>query len=240
MTEMQRRREREKQAAAYEAAREIQSGMLLGLGTGSTVRYLIERVGELIQEGLVIRAAATSRQTGELAAARGIPLISLPELSTGQGYVRPLDLAVDGVDALDPAFDAVKGGGGALYREKVIAGCAKRVIWIMDGSKLVSHLSRVPLPVEVVPFGYERTEAAVRSLGFSAALRLRAESPYLTDNGNYILDLTGNTAMDYREKSRELKLLTGVVETGVFECFCEKAVVGCEDAVKCLEVPGRH
>lgn len=140
-----------KKAAALKAAEEIRSGMMLGLGTGSTVYYLVQHLGELAAAGLQIHATATSRATEDLARQNGVPLVDIEK-------VREIDLAIDGVDAIDPAYQAVKGGGGALFREKVIATRAKRVIWIMDERKLMPHLSHVPLPVETAPFGYHFTE----------------------------------------------------------------------------------
>lgn len=213
-----------KKAAALKAAEEIRSGMMLGLGTGSTVYYLVQHLGELAAAGLQIHATATSRATEDLARQNGIPLVDIEK-------VREIDLAIDGVDAIDPAYQAVKGGGGALFREKVIATRAKRVIWIMDERKLMPHLSHVPLPVETAPFGYHFTEKEIKDLGFIPELRTRDGEIFTTDNGNYILDLAGNADMDYRIMAHKLKEITGILETGFFSPICEKIIVGTKNGV---------
>lgn len=213
-----------KKAAALKAAEEIRSGMMLGLGTGSTVYYLVQHLGELAAAGLQIHATATSRATEDLARQNGVPLVDIEK-------VREIDLAIDGVDAIDPAYQAVKGGGGALFREKVIATRAKRVIWIMDERKLMPHLSHVPLPVETAPFGYHFTEKKIKDLGFIPELRTRDGEIFITDNGNYILDLAGNADMDYRIMAHKLKEITGILETGFFGPICEKIIVGTKNGV---------
>lgn len=242
--------------------------MILGLGTGSTVYHLIVKLAERVRGGLSIHAAATSAMTEELAAHYGIPLIPFHG-------AQQIHLAIDGVDAIDPDFHSIKGGGGALFREKVIALKALRVIWIMDQSKLVPTLNGLTLPVEVVPFALEYVEEQVRAMGFTSCLRRNGDGPaedgpdrgrldksgldrsrlvrnglirnglvrsglsgdnpganaFLTDNGNYILDLQGKEGMDYRLMAGKLKALTGVVETGLFGNICEKIIVGTKDGV---------
>lgn len=214
----------QKKSAALEAAKELQNGMILGLGTGSTVYYLIQEAARLIREGLHVCAVPTSERTAYMADELGIPLLSVESLPS-------IDLAIDGVDAIDDHFQAVKGGGGALFREKMIAGKARRVIWIMDESKLVSHLSQAVLPVEVVPFGFKYVMEECRKLGFRPELRYVDGTIFQTDNGNYILDLAGNGTMNYQEKAQQLKRLTGVVETGFFPAFCEKIIVDGKDGI---------
>ena len=265
--------EEQKKLAALKAASEIQDNMVLGLGTGSTVYYLILKLAERVRGGLHIHAAATSARTEGLAAHYGIPLIPLHQ-------AEQIHLAIDGVDAIDPDFYSIKGGGGALFREKVIALKALRVIWIMDQSKLVPTLNGLTLPVEVVPFALEYVEEQVRAMGFTSCLRRNGDGPaedrpdrgrldksgldrsrldrnglirnglvrsglvrsglsgdnpganaFLTDNGNYILDLQGKEGMDYRLMAGKLKALTGVVETGLFGNICEKIIVGTKDGV---------
>lgn len=236
--------EAQKKSAALHAAREIRDGMVLGLGTGSTVYYLILQLEELIREGLDIHAVATSVKSEELAASHGIPLIPVNTVQT-------IHLAIDGVDAIGPDFCSIKGGGGALFREKVIASSARRVIWIMDQAKLVTTLSGMVLPIEVSPFACRLVEEQVRKLGFEPALRrmdyagygkdapnrsaLQRPAPYITDNGNYILDLKGDSNMDYRLAAAGLKAITGVLETGFFGSICEKIIVGTEHGV--TEIP---
>ncbi len=260
--------EEQKKLAAFKAAGEIQDNMILGLGTGSTVYHLIVKMAERVRGGLSIHAAATSARTEELAAHYGIPLIPFHG-------AQQIHLAIDGVDAIDPDFHSIKGGGGALFREKVIALKALRVIWIMDQSKLVPTLNGLTLPVEVVPFALEYVEEQVRAMGFTSCLRRNGDGPaedgpdrgrldksgldrsrlvrnglirnglvrsglsgdnpganaFLTDNGNYILDLQGKEGMDYRLMAGKLKALTGVVETGLFGNICEKIIVGTKDGV---------
>lgn len=260
--------EEQKKLAAFKAAGEIQDNMILGLGTGSTVYHLIVKLAERVRGGLSIHAAATSAMTEELAAHYGIPLIPFHG-------AQQIHLAIDGVDAIDPDFHSIKGGGGALFREKVIALKALRVIWIMDQSKLVPTLNGLTLPVEVVPFALEYVEEQVRAMGFTSCLRRNGDGPaedgpdrgrldksgldrsrlvrnglirnglvrsglsgdnpganaFLTDNGNYILDLQGKEGMDYRLMAGKLKALTGVVETGLFGNICEKIIVGTKDGV---------
>ena len=260
--------EEQKKLAAVKAAGEIQDNMILGLGTGSTVYHLIVKLAERVRGGLSIHAAATSARTEELAAHYGIPLIPFHG-------AQQIHLAIDGVDAIDPDFHSIKGGGGALFREKVIALKALRVIWIMDQSKLVPTLNGLTLPVEVVPFALEYVEEQVRAMGFTSCLRRNGDGPaedgpdrgrldksgldrsrlvrnglirnglvrsglsgdnpganaFLTDNGNYILDLQGKEGMDYRLMAGKLKALTGVVETGLFGNICEKIIVGTKDGV---------
>lgn len=260
--------EEQKKLAAFKAAGEIQDNMILGLGTGSTVYHLIVKLAERVRGGLSIHAAATSARTEELAAHYGIPLIPFHD-------AEQIHLAIDGVDAIDPDFHSIKGGGGALFREKVIALKALRVIWIMDQSKLVPTLNGLTLPVEVVPFALEYVEEQVRAMGFTSCLRRNGDGPaedgpdrgrldksgldrsrlvrnglirnglvrsglsgdnpganaFLTDNGNYILDLQGKEGMDYRLMAGKLKALTGVVETGLFGNICEKIIVGTKDGV---------
>ena len=260
--------EEQKKLAAFKAAGEIQDNMILGLGTGSTVYHLIVKLAERVRGGLSIHAAATSARTEELAAHYGIPLIPFHG-------AQQIHLAIDGVDAIDPDFHSIKGGGGALFREKVIALKALRVIWIMDQSKLVPTLNGLTLPVEVVPFALEYVEEQVRAMGFTSCLRRNGDGPaedgpdrgrldksgldrsrlvrnglirnglvrsglsgdnpganaFLTDNGNYILDLQGKEGMDYRLMAGKIKALTGVVETGLFGNICEKIIVGTKDGV---------
>lgn len=221
-------KEEQKKAAAVMAAGELRDGMVIGLGTGTTVYYLIQEIARLVSEGLVIHALPTSEKTRLLASQFRIPLLSADTAPAA-------DLAIDGVDGVDSSFWSVKGGGGALFREKMIASNARRVIWILDESKLCCRLSDVLLPVEVVSFGFRYVMKEVRALGFQPRLRANGNIPFLTDNGNYILDLSGDPSMDYREKAAQLKSLTGVVETGLFPDFCEKIIVGGPDVVRVAE-----
>ena len=206
-------KEEQKKAAAWQAAMEVEDNMVLGLGTGSTVYYLMEKLSERIRGGLNVHGAATSLETEGLARRLGIPLISLED-------ARTIHLAIDGVDAIDPDFYSIKGGGGALFREKIIACKARRVIWIMDQSKLV-HAFAVPY-----------VEEQVREAGFTPKLRIKDRTVFVTDNGSHILDLTGGVEMDYPMAAVRLKSMTGILETGLFGDICEKIIVGTENGTQ--------
>lgn len=211
--------EEQKKAAAWRAAMEVTDNMVLGLGTGSTVYYLIQKLSERIRGGLNIHAAATSLGTESLARHLGIPLISLRDAQT-------IHLAIDGVDAIDPDFYSIKGGGGALFREKIIACRARQVIWIMDRSKLVKSLGGCVLPVEVPSFAVPYVEEQVKKAGFIPKLRLKDGNIFVTDNGNHILDLTGSKDMNYPAAAHRLKAMTGILETGLFRDICGKIISG--------------
>src|SRR5438067_9912013 len=156
--------------------------MLIGLGSGSTARYFTEGLGRLVSKGLKMRGVPTSRETAELAAELGIPIVT--EL------LGPIDLAVDGADEVDQALNLIKGRGGALFREKLVAAASKRFVVVIDESKLVKELGVGVLPVEVVPFLWRSTAERLTALGLSLVVRGGEETPYITDNGNLILDVT--------------------------------------------------
>ena len=156
----------QKRIAGEKAAEYIKDGMTVGLGTGSTAYYMVEAVGRLVKAGMHLRAVPTSKATEAQALGVGIPLVSIDE-------VEGLDLAIDGVDQIDPAFNAIKGGGGALFREKVVASSAKEVIWIMDESKLVDAIGSFPLPVEILPYGYTHVLRQMEQAGLHPVLRVK-------------------------------------------------------------------
>ena len=199
-----------KRAAGEKALELVQDGMLVGLGSGSTARYFTEGLGRLVAEGMRVRGVPTSRATAELAASLGIPIVT--EL-LGQ-----LDLAVDGADEVDPALNLIKGRGGALFREKLVAAASKRFVVVVDESKLVKQLGAgVLLPVEVLPFLWRSTAERLTGLGMSLVVRGGEETPYVTDNGNLVLDLTVAGGIKNPEAlAVELKKVTGVVEHGLF------------------------
>ena len=217
-----------KQRAGFRAAEFVEAGMRVGLGTGSTAYWLVERLGERVrEEGLRVRCVPTSRRTEEQARNLGIPLVSL-------GEAGELDLAVDGADEIGPNLALIKGGGGALLREKLVASAARRFVVIADASKKVSVLGRFPLPVEVVPFAWELTARRVAAVTkVEPALRLaEGGGPYVTDNGNYILDCRCGEIPDPARTERELKSLVGVVESGLFVGMADLAVVSTEEGVE--------
>jgi len=216
-----------KRAAAEKALELVQDGMLLGLGSGSTVRYFTEGVGRLVAAGMKVRGVPTSRATAELAAEHGIPIVT--EL------VGSIDLAVDGADEVDSNLNLIKGRGGALFREKLVAAAAKRFIVVVDESKVVKQLGVGVLPVEVLPFLWRTTAERLTALGVSLVLRGGEETPYVTDNGNVILDLTvADGIASPEELSRELKTVTGVVEHGLFVGMTDTVIVADEDGPRMI------
>jgi ribose 5-phosphate isomerase A len=214
-----------KRAAALEAVRLVQSGMVLGLGTGSTARLAVEEIGRRLAGGGLcdVVAVPTSVATREQASAAGIPLTTLEQ--------RPvLDLTIDGADEVDANGDMIKGHGGALLWEKIVAAASRRLVIVVDASKLVERLGATrALPVEVVPFGWSTHEAAIRALGAQPALRRVGPggTPVSTDEDHYIIDCTfaGGIA-DPPAVERALKRRPGVVETGLFLGFQPTVIVG--------------
>src|SRR6266852_9824414 len=174
--------EAQKQAAAERALELVKPGTIIGLGTGSTARYFIEALARKVRNGLKIQAVVTSVESRRQAEAGGIPLTDRVDGS--------LDLAVDGADEIDPAVNCVKGRGGALLREKIVAHASRRFVLIADESKLVGRLGRGPVPIEVLPFLWEATSRSLGSLGGQPQLRLAGDRPFVTDNDNLILDTT--------------------------------------------------
>lgn len=216
-----------KRAAAEKALDLVRDGMLLGLGSGTTVRYFTEGVGRLVAGGMRVRGVPTSRDTAELAAANGIPVVT--EL------VGDIDLAVDGADEVDRDLNLVKGRGGALFREKIVAAASKRFVVVVDESKLVKQLGAGVLPVEVLPFLWRTTADRLIALGASLTVRGGEEAPYVTDNGNLILDLMfeGGIA-DPQAMATSLKVTIGVVEHGLFVGMTDSCIVAGADGPRML------
>lgn len=214
-----------KEAAGHVAAELVCDDMVVGLGTGSTVHFVLERLAERIKsERLALRGVPTSLETERKARALGIPLVALDE-------VESLDLTIDGADEIDPRFDMIKGGGGALLREKVVAALTKSEVIVVDRSKMVERLGvRFALPVEVVPFARSSVARRIASLGATPALRTRGKEAALTDNGNEILDcrFAGGIA-DAAALERALDEIPGVVESGLFVGLCHVLVIGGDD-----------
>jgi ribose 5-phosphate isomerase A len=218
----------EKKIAGVKAAEYIEDNMVLGLGTGSTAYYMIEKVAELVNRGFNIKAVATSQNTKNLADKFKIPLVSIDE-------VERIDLAIDGVDEIDGQFNAIKGGGGALFREKMVANIADKVIWIMDSSKMVDSIGTFPLPIEILPYGYSHILKKLRLLSLNPVLRIQDNMPFVTDNHNYIVDLHIGKSFDINNVSEKLKCITGVLETGLFLNACNRIIVGTSNGVKIIE-----
>lgn len=200
----------EKALAAAAAVSEVKSGMLVGLGTGSTAAHAVREIGKRMAVGLTIRATATSLATEALARSLNIPLVPLNDLSS-------LDLCIDGADEIDPQLNAIKGGGGALLREKIVASAAKRMIVIADSSKFVQRLGKFKLPLEVLPFAAAWVERAVADLGARVSQRRKPDSsPALTDQGNLLFDADFGEISDPQPLARALDSIPGLVEHGLF------------------------
>jgi len=217
-----------KEAAARRAVGYVQDGMVLGLGSGSTAAWAIQVIGERIQkEGLRVRGVPTSLRSRELAEALHIPLVDLHETNE-------IDLTIDGADEVDPALHLIKGGGGALVREKIVACASRQLIIICDESKLKPSLGAFPLPVAIVPFGWETTRQRLEVLQPDAAITLRQAAgrdgaPYVTDDGLYILDMHLGQIADVPDMERRVKQTVGVVEAGLFVGLASKVLVGYPD-----------
>ena len=222
-----------KRAAAAKALSFVESGMKLGLGTGTTAEAFLELLAEKIRSGCKIVGAATSERTESRARALGIPLGDIDSLA-------PLDVAIDGADEADRSLNLIKGGGGALLREKIVAASARRMIVIADESKLVEQLGRFPLPVEVTVFGHattaNRIRHAVAALGYAnAAVRLREN--FITDGGNTIYDCDFGAIRDARLLALALASIPGVVEHGLFIGLASMLVIAGESGVKLINRP---
>ncbi len=225
-------KELEKKNAGYKAAEYIKDGMILGLGTGSTAYYAIIRAGELVKEGYQLKAVATSKQTAEIAVENGVEILDIDD-------VDHIDLAIDGVDEIDHAFNAIKGGGGALFREKIVARLAKEVIWIMDEQKPVEAIGDFALPVEILIYGSRHILNQLAELELKPVLRMRDGQPFVTDNGNYIADLQLSAPMDIESVKGKLASVVGVLETGLFLNMCDRCCIGTQDGAKVVENPNK-
>ena len=214
-----------KELVGKKAAEYVESGMTVGLGTGSTAYYFVEEIGRRVkEEGLEIVGVTTSLATKKQAEALGIPLKSVDEVD----YI---DVTIDGADEIAPDFSGIKGGGGALLFEKIVAEQSKSVIWIVDESKMVDYLGRFPLPVEVVPYGSEQLFKRFEALGYKPTFRERDGERYLTDSKNYIIDLDVYPIKDPIAFGEKIKGMTGVVEQGLFTTMTDIVLVGTPDGV---------
>jgi ribose 5-phosphate isomerase A len=202
--------DQEKEAAARASLRFVKDGQIVGLGTGSTAAYFIQLLGDAVKTGLRIRGIPTSVRSGEQAARLGIPLTTLDECPE-------IDVTVDGADEVDPELRLIKGGGGALLREKIVASATKQLVIVADASKRVPVLGRFPLPVEVIKFAQALLVKKIEALGAKVSLRRDAEGkPYVTDENNHILDCRFEQILDANGLARELSDMPGVVEHGLF------------------------
>ncbi|MEP3049346.1 MAG: ribose-5-phosphate isomerase RpiA [Roseibium sp.] len=222
-----------KQMAAERAAEDVKSGMRLGIGTGSTAEYFVHALSKRVINGLEVVGVPTSERTRVLAESLGIPLTTLDQLPK-------LDLTVDGADELDAQLSLIKGGGGALLREKIVASASAEMVVIADASKNVECLGKFPLPIEIVPFGLETTRLAILdvlsalSLPQSLTLRGGAETPFVTDGGHYLLDAQLEKIKETQGLAERLVAIPGVVDHGLFLKLATKAYVAGEDGVKTI------
>jgi len=220
-----------KRAASYRAADLVRDGMVVGLGSGSTARYAILRVADRLRRNELrdVVAIPTSEETARLARRGGIPLSTLDDYAH-------LDLTIDGADEVDPQLNVIKGLGGCLLREKIVAFATAKEIIVVDHSKLVQTLgTRGPLPVEVIRFGWRHTRTALAKTGAQAVLRETGGEPYVTDEGNYIIDCTYEGIESPRALTAALNAIPGVVENGLFLGVVDMVVVGSPSGVTILE-----
>lgn len=227
--------EGEKRLAAEAAAMLVEDGMAVGLGTGTTATHCLHLLGRRVAEGLRMVGIPTSEATRRLARQVGIPLTDFAE------HTR-LDLALDGADEVDPALSLIKGGGGALFREKIVASAAARLVIFADSSKAVQTLGGFPLPVEVNAFGWQLVAERIAGLGAEVALRHvpggGAEEPFVTENHGYILDCRFGTIPDPGGLEERLRAIPGVMVTGLFVGMADTVLLGEGEAVRTLRRAG--
>lgn len=219
--------EEDKKAVAWEAAQLVKDGQVLGLGTGSTTYYFIQKLGQRMQEeGLEIMGIPTSYQSFFLARDCAIPLTTLEEHQP--------DLAVDGADEVDQHLNLIKGGGAAHTLEKIVDSAAKRFLVIIDQSKMVVELGKSPVPLEIIPAAHRLVNEKVHDMGGSPSLRMAQmkDGPVITDNNNFVLDVQFETIQQPKKLEEELNNIPGVVENGIFYRMAHEVLVGSADGVK--------
>jgi len=221
-----------KRLPAEKAVTYLNDGMIVGLGTGSTTFFAIQKIGERVKAGLKIKAVASSDHSETLARELNIPLISFAD-------VKQIDITIDGADEVDEQFNLIKGGGGALLREKILVYNSKKFLVIVDESKLVTQLGKFPLPVEAISFASNLTLAHLKKLGCDPRIRTDKNETYKTDNGNLIIDCQFNKIPDPKSLELQIKSIPGIVDTGLFmNKFVTSVFVGLADGtVKVLDNP---
>ena len=223
--------EDQKKIAAEKATENVESGMVVGLGTGSTVYYALLKLGDRVREGLDIVGIPTSAGTEKIAIAQQIPLTTLASHPT-------IDLTIDGADEVDAHLNLIKGGGAALVREKIIANASKKILIVVDESKVSRVLGTTfPLPVEIVRFGWEATQAEINRICGNSTLRLAPtqdgnQQPLITDNGNYILDCHFDGIPAPEQVELQLNNIPGVVENGIFVNRADKIIIGTPSGIR--------
>jgi ribose 5-phosphate isomerase A len=214
-----------KRMASEKAVEYVEDGMVIGLGTGSTVQYAIRKIGELVKDGLKVTGIPTSLRAKKLAIECGIPIGSLEDYPE-------IDLTIDGADEVDSNLNLIKGGGGALTREKIVAFHSKKEIIVVDESKIVKGLGAdTPLPVEVTKFGWSATKKTLEDMGCTAELRTIVGDVYITDNQNYILDCDFGRIDEPDILEQEINDIPGVVENGLFIGLADEVIVGSKQGI---------
>ncbi len=218
-----------KKQVGIKAAEYVKSGMVVGLGTGSTAAFFVEELGRRVkEEGLEIIGVTTSNITSQQATALGIPLKSIDEVDV-------VDLTVDGADEIDAQLNGIKGGGAALLMEKIVATYSKDYIWIVDESKLSEKLGSFKVPVEVIPYGSEQLFRKFEAAGYAPSWRMEGQKKLITDMQHYIIDLHISEIADPEKLAEELDLTVGVVEHGLFNNMVKKVIVADQSGVKLIE-----
>ncbi|MGB5289557.1 MAG: ribose-5-phosphate isomerase RpiA [Ignavibacteriaceae bacterium] len=223
----------EKQLAAEYSVDYIEDGMIIGLGTGSTVAFMLNKLSQRVKKGMKITGVSTSAATTKLATSLGIKISKLSEIAE-------IDLTIDGADEVDENLDGIKGGGGALLYEKIIASISNQNIWIVDSTKLVKSLGKFPLPVEVVQFGSNHLLNEFEKKGYKPAFRNDGNNRFITDNNNYIIDLKMDRIEDPSALDIQLKHYPGVVETGLFYNIADLVLAGVGDSVNVMDKKKRE
>jgi len=209
----------EKQAAARASLRFVRDGYIVGLGSGSTATYAVQFLGERVQAGLKVVGIPTSNNTRDLAASLGIPLTSLDKNPQ-------IDVTIDGADEIDPQLSLIKGGGGALLHEKIVASASRCLVIIADSSKQAAMLGKFPVPLEVITFAQPLVRRRVEALGASVTLRMAGNKPFLTDEGHHILDCNFGAIPDVPVLARKLSDMPGIVEHGLFVDMANVVLIG--------------
>ncbi len=214
-----------KELAAQRSLEFIEDGMVVGLGSGTTATHFIKLLGERVKQGLKVRGIASSKASEELAASLSIPIIDFH-------VAAEIDVAIDGADEVTHQLELIKGGGGALLREKIVASASKRFIIVVDSSKLVNKLGKFPLPVEVIPMASPLVARKLGQLGLSSTVRQsHTGGDYVTDEGNLILDCKGGEIDDPAKLAASIRQLVGVVEHGLFLNMAERVLIASDAGV---------
>ncbi len=218
-----------KEMAAREAVKYVEDDMVVGLGSGTTATIAIKLLGEKVKQGLTIIGIPTSKESEKVAESVGIPI----------GELRahpPVDLTIDGADEVDPSLNLIKGLGGALVREKIVASHSNLEIIVVDDVKMVDRLGqRAPVPVEILRFAHEATINKLNKLGCACKIRIRHDQPFVTDNGNLIVDCRFQTIEDPGKLESAINAIPGVVDNGLFVGMADKVIVATSDGIKILE-----